>query len=338
MSNFVKTICTIGPASLKEEVIEKLVLEGMDIARLNFSHSSFQQFEYVKTLIDRLNKKHKRKVKMLMDLQGPRIRVGELPGDGIKLEEGQTITFSTDFENRSAIYVNDPYLHQDIQVGHPLYLSNGEIELLVIDKKENEIYAKVIVGGILYSRKGINVPETSLTTSSLTEKDITDARFGVENNVDYIALSFVKDEKDIKRLKDIIGTSKIEIIAKIETKQSILNLEKIVKETDVLMVARGDLGIEVPLEDVPILQKKIIKKGKEIGKRSIVATQMLISMVDHPHPTRAEVSDIANAVLDGAWALMLSDETAFGKHPVASLQYLRRTIKRTEKYIQDKRV
>lgn len=327
-----KTICTIGPSSDREQIIEKLVLGGMDIVRLNFSHSSYEQFNKIKNIIDGLSLKYKRNVKILMDLQGPRMRVGILPLSGLELKEGEKVLFSTKDSKNNAIHINDPYLHIDIKPGQPIYLSNGEMELMVTDKKDTQIETKVIRGGILYSKKGLNVPETDLTTGGLTNKDKNDIKFAVENSVDFIALSFVKDKTDIEEAKSLINSKNIRIIAKIERKQAILNLDEIILSADLIMVARGDLGIEMPIVQLPILQKKIINESKKKGVSCIVATQMLASMVNHHRPTNAEVTDVANAIIDGAWGLMLSDETAFGKYPVEALKYLVETIKEAEKY------
>lgn len=333
-----KTVCTIGPASFDPNVLEQLVITGMDIARFNFSHAEYEKFTEVKDLIREFAKKHNRDVKILMDLQGPRIRVGVMPDEGLELKEDQIVTFTTDSKNKKAIYISDPYLHEDIEPNHPLYLANGDLELLVTAKKGNEIIARVIRGGILYSRKGVNVPETNLTTSGLTEKDLRDIDFGVKSGVDYIALSFVKDGKDIQKARKHLNGAPIKIVSKIERKQAIAHLDEIVRESDVIMVARGDLGIEMPLEAIPPLQKEIIKNCKRHLIPAIVATQMLMSMVDHHRPTRAEVSDVANAVFDGAWAVMLSDESAFGKYPVHSLDYLRRAAEAAEKYMDKAKV
>ncbi|GDX61965.1 hypothetical protein LBMAG33_2750 [Candidatus Levyibacteriota bacterium] len=329
-----QTICTIGPASESSDIIEKLIIEGVDILRLNFSHASYEQFSSVKKNVDFFNKKYQKNIKILIDLQGPRMRVGDLPKNGIELKENAELIFSTDKNEENAIYINDQYLHDDIQVNHPLFLANGDIELIVTGKNNNKIYTSIVRGGTLHSRKAVNVPETNLTTRGLTEKDKKDVIFGIANKVDYFALSFVKDAEDIKQLREIIGESTSKIIAKIELKQSILNINEIINISDAIMVARGDLGIELPLEELPLLQKEIISSCKLVEKKSIVATQMLMSMVGHHRPTRAEVSDVANAVLDGASILMLSDETAFGSYPIESLQYLIRIINRTERFIE----
>lgn len=337
MNNKVKTICTIGPASSSPEVFEKLVETGMDMVRLNFSHASNDQFTHVQKLIVENNGKHKKNVSLMMDLQGPRMRVGEMPKDGLELTENEIVIFSTDINKTSAIHINDPFLHEDIKPQHPMYLANGDIELLVINVKGTEIFTKVIRGGRLYSRKAVNVPETDLTTRGLTPKDIQDVEFGIKHGVDYIAMSFVKDAEDLQELKKHIAGSPVKIISKIEIRQALYNLDEIIKLSDLIMVARGDLGIEVPLEELPLIQKDIIKRTNIVHKPSIVATQMLVSMVNHHRPTRAEVSDVANAVFDGAEYLMLSDETAFGSYPVHALGYLVRTIRKAEQFQADKK-
>lgn len=332
MTRRTKTICTIGPSSESPEILEQLVVLGMDIARLNFSHASYDQFITIQKIIKELNKKHDKNVELLMDLQGPRIRVGVLPDDGVTLTEGQEVVFSTDPSNKDAIYVNDPYLHTDLETDHPIYLSNGDMELTVERISGHEITARVVRPGILYSRKGVNVPETTLTTKTLTEKDYLDIAFGIKYGVQYIAQSFVRNAEDVEKLRACLGENPIKIIPKVERRLALPNLEEIIRASDAVMVARGDLGIELPLEEIPLVQKEIIKIAMRYDKPSIVATQMLMSMVNHYRPTRAEVSDVANAVLDGAWALMLSDETAFGKFPVETLGYLIKTIEKTEEF------
>lgn len=332
MDRQTKTICTIGPASETPEILEKLVEAGMDVARLNFSHAKFEQLTHVKKHINEFNQKHNKDCKILMDLQGPRMRIGELPESGIELKEGEIITFSTNKENKDAIHINDPYLHVHIQPNHPIFIADGNFELYVTEVNGNEIKAKVVRGGILFSRKGVNVPDTDIPMGALTEKDIKDVQFGIENGVDFIALSFVKNGDDLKELRKYTEGTNIKLVAKIERKQALINLDSIIEATDFIMVARGDLGIELPLEEIPLIQKDIIKRASRQGKPCIVATQMLLSMVNHHRPTRAEVSDVANAVLDGAWAVMLSDESAFGKYPIQSLEYLIKAIRVVENF------
>ncbi|MBI4079442.1 MAG: pyruvate kinase [Candidatus Levybacteria bacterium] len=332
MNRKTKIICTIGPACESEDMLDQLISVGMDIARFNFSHASYDGFVKTHDLIKMLGQKYKKNIEILVDLQGPRIRVGQMPKEGQELKEGTTVVFTSDKENKSAIYIDDPYISQNIQIGHPIYLSNGEIELMVIRKKNEEIEAKVIRGGILYSRKAVNVPETVLTTTGLTQKDVKDIWFVLPFGIDYIGQSFIKNAHDIFKLRQLLGNAKAKIIAKIETKQSVHNIDWIVQVADLIMIARGDLGIELPLEDLPLIQKDIINRANIEGKPAIVATQMLSSMVNHHRPTRAEISDVANAVLDGAWGVMLSEETAFGKYPVEAVCYLHKTISKIEEF------
>ena len=332
MARRTQTICTIGPASENPEILEKLVLGGMDIARMNMSHATHEEFLNRCALIAEFNQKHNRNVKVMLDLKGPRMRVGELPEEGIKLEEGQRIEFTTDEKNKDAIYISDPYLHEDIQVNHPLFLVNGEMEVLITEKYGSEIVGVVKRGGTLFSRKAVNVPDTTLTTKGLTDKDVEDIKFGVKVGVDFIAMSFVNDGEDMKKLRELVDDPTIKLIPKIERKQALTNLDEIIEESDVIMVARGDLGIEIPLHELPLIQKYMIHRASMLTTPSIVATQMLLSMVDHARPTRAEVSDVANAVLDGAWGVMLSDETANGNYPVEALKYLVDIVERVEDF------
>lgn len=329
----IKTICTIGPATGTAEMIEKLIVTGMDIARFNMSHKSYEEFLEQQRWIKEYSILHGKDVKILVDLQGPRMRVGAMPEEGIPLTEGQEVVFTTDSANKEAMHINDPYLHQDIAPNHPLYLANGDLELLVTKVDGNEITAKVVRGGILHSRKGVNVPDTSLTTRGLTDKDVQDVQFAVEQGAEMIAMSFVKDAEDLRNLRSLIGNDNIGIVPKIEIKQALLNIDEIIQESDIVMVARGDLGIEVPLYTLPLIQKDIIRRCKVHGVPAIVATQMLMSMTDHHRPTRAEVSDVANAVIDGADYVMLSDETAFGKYPIQALDYLIKTAQHTKDYL-----
>lgn len=330
MDRKTKTICTIGPNSQRPEILEQLVKNGMDIARMNMSHATHDEFNLRKALINEYNTMYGKDVKILMDLQGPRMRVGECGDKGIELREGEIVLFSTNAKNEDAIFVNDPYLHEDIEVDHPMYLANGDLELIITEKNGQDFKALVTRGGTLHSRKGVNLPETNLTTRGLTDKDLADLEFGLKQGIDYVAMSFVKDAEDINNLRTIINNPAIKVIAKIEIKQALYNIDEIIQAVDVIMVARGDLGIEVPLEELPLIQKEMIRRCKKYNTPAIVATQMLMSMVEHYRPTRAEVSDVANAVLDGADILMLSDETAFGKYPVEALKYLVNTARKAE--------
>lgn len=331
-----KIIATIGPASDSPEIIKKLVKEGLDIARFNFSHCTYEEFKARAAKLKKAAKEEGKQIAILQDLQGPRIRVGELPGESRELRDGDVVIFSTNIKNdKEIIFVDEPYLHADIKKGELIYLANGEMKLKVERVQGDKIYARVERGGTLYSRKGVNVPHTKLTTSGLTAKDIKDVKFGLKNGVDYVAISFVQTAGDVLKLKKLVG-SKAKIIAKIETALALKNIDEIIQASDGIMVARGDLGIEVAEEKLPFIQKNLIRQAAWHGKASIVATQMLLSMINNPRPTRAEVSDVANAVLDGADAVMLSDETASGKHPVQALEALVRIARQAEHYYFDK--
>jgi pyruvate kinase len=326
-----KIVATIGPASGSKTMIRRFVAAGMDMARLNFSHGTPDIFnEWIKS-IRGAAKSEKRHVEILQDLQGPRIRVGELPPEGKKLQEGEMISFTTDRRDASAIFIDHARLHLEIHRGDPLYLANGDMELLVERVSGTRIAARVIRGGILHSRKGVNVPRTKLSNSGLTVKDIRDAKFGLKCGVDAMAISFVQTAEDITKLRKIVGT-KTKIIAKIETSLALENIDAIIRASDAIMIARGDLGIEVPIETLPSIQKNLIRHAQWYGKGTITATQMLLSMVDHARPTRAEVSDVANAVWDGTDAVMLSDETASGKYPLESLRMMARVVHEAESF------
>lgn len=324
-------IATIGPRSESKEKLEEFIIAGMNIARMNFSHCTYDEYTQRVSHIQSISKKHGKRVAILQDLQGPRIRVGEISPTGKILRDGETVLFSTkETSDESYIYIDDPYIHLDIKPNDPIFLANGEIELLAEEISGNIIRAKVIRGGILYSRKAVNVPNTTLTTSGLTKKDKEDVKFALDFGVDYIALSFVQLAKDVLDLKKMVG-DKVKIIAKIESAVALKNIDEIIQASDGIMVARGDLGVEIPMGRIPFIQKNLIKHAIWRGKPAIVATQMLSSMINHQYPTRAEVSDIANAVWDGADAVMLSDETAAGKYPLESLKTIISVVREAEK-------
>ncbi|MCK9187020.1 MAG: pyruvate kinase [Candidatus Colwellbacteria bacterium] len=332
-----KIIATIGPKSESPEMLRKLVLAGMDIARMNFSHCTYDEYLARKEALKKICKEEKRDVKILLDLKGPRLRVGELPEEGRELYKDEEIIFSTnkDEAKDGTIFIEDPHLHKDINVGDPLFLTNGAMELVVTKIEETKIFATVLTGGILFSNKAVNVPMTTLTTSSLTNKDIDDIQFGLEHGMDYVALSFVQTKEDVERLRALVG-DKAKIISKIERPIAVKNIDTIIQASDAVMIARGDLGIEMPMEDIPTVQKHIIEHAAWNNIGSIVATQMLLSMIDKNHPTRAEVSDVANAVFDGADAVMLSDETATGDYPVEAVEFMAKIVRKAEKYLYSK--
>lgn len=305
----------------------------MDAVRLNFSHGDYKQFAEIIKNVREVSREHGREIAIIQDLQGPKIRIGELPKTGIKVEDGQVVTLSTT-EEAGTIPVQYKMLGHDVNSGDIILIDDGLIELVVehVNAKKTHITCKVKTGGIILSHKGINVPTASISADPISEKDREDALFGIAHKVDYIALSFVKSAKNIADLRKIINShkSRAKIIAKIERHEAIKNLEEIVKAADAVMVARGDLGVEVPAEQVPLLQKKIIHFCNMEGKPVIVATQMLNSMVENPRPTRAEVSDAATAIFDHADAMLLTNETAVGKYPVEATRVLRKVASAVE--------
>lgn len=332
-----KIIATIGPKTEAPDKLQHLLAAGVDIIRVNFSHANYDQYANIKKTVEDFNKKFKRKVEIMLDLQGPRIRVGIMPEGGLSLKDGETYRFSYSkepYKLGGIIPINNDELYKDIKKGEPLFLCNGEIELLVKEVKRQVITAKVTTGGLLSSKKGINVPHTHIKKGGLTPKDIQDVKFGLKKGMDYIALSFVQTEEDVERLRKVLGkNSKVKIISKIERGIALKNIDRIIAASDVIMVARGDLGIEIPIEDLPITQKNLVRHAHWHNKPTIIATQVMTSMIKNPHPTRAEVSDIANAVFDGADMVMLSDETAVGDYPVQAIKTLRKVLDRSEQYI-----
>lgn len=328
-----KIIATIGPKSEVPDTLERMVEAGFDIARMNFSHCTDAEYRSRKRLLAKFGRKHGKRIAIMQDLQGPRIRVGELPPEGREVREGETIVFSTKREKgNDAIFIDNPKLHKEVRKDEPIYLANGEMELAVAAVKGPRIYANVVRGGVLYSRKAVNVPHTKLSISGLTAKDVRDLRFALREGVDYVAISFVQTAEDVLKAKRIAG-SRAKVVAKIETALALRNIDAIIQASDAIMIARGDLGIEVPVETLPFIQKNLIRHAIWHGKPSITATQILTSMVTHPHPTRAEVSDIANAVFDRTDAIMLSDETASGQYPVRALRTAAKVAAQAEAYM-----
>lgn len=333
-----KIIASIGPKSSDPKVLEDMIIHGMNIARFNFSHANRDEFIKLRNNLLKIGKKLKKEVKIMQDLQGPRIRIGALEGEGIHLKDEEIYGFSYKTKNYDGkiIPISDPELHLDIKKGDPFYLANGALELIVVKVKDEVIYCETIKGGLLGSKKAINVPQTKLRGGGLTPKDIDDVKFGLKEGIDIIALSFVQTADDLERLKNVIkADERVKIIAKIERDIALQNIDGIIQASDGIMVARGDLGIEIPLERIPVVQKNLIRHSHWHRKPAIVATQMLSSMILYPRPTRAEVSDIANAVFDGADAVMLSDETAMGEYPVKSIETMKKIVVHTEKCMND---
>jgi len=329
-----KIVATIGPKSESLEVLPKMIEAGMDVARMNFSHCAPEEYKTRKGIIAEAAPKLGREVAILADLQGPRIRVGKLPEEGRELVRGEKVLFNIKGETDGQIFVDEPSLLESVEIGHPIFLSSGEMELVVTKKNDENFEAEVMRGGVLFSRKGVNAPETHLKMSGLTEKDMSDLEFVLSEGVDYVAISFVQSGADMRRVKDIIK-GRAKTIAKIETAQALKNIDEIIRESDSIMIARGDLGVEIPMERVPFVQKNLVRHAHWYNKGAIVATQMLLSMVQNKKPTRAEVSDVANAILDGADAVMLSDESAGGHYPLESVEMITKIAAETERLFHE---
>ncbi len=329
-----KIVCTIGPSSQDKEVLTKMIKSGMNVARLNMSHGDHSFHKKTIDLIRNLSERLKTHIAILMDLQGPKIRTGKLVKETVVLKKGDIITLTTDeiVGDWERLSINYKQLPEEATKGEKIYLDDGNIELKVIDVKGNDIVCKIVEGGVIRSYRGVNLPDTKIKTPSLTEKDLNDLEFGIDEGVDFVALSFVRKPDDIYDLRQRIESkgANIPIIAKIEKPEAIKNIDKIINASDGIMVARGDLGAETSPQDVPILQKMIIKKCNDAGKPVITATQMLESMISHPRPTRAEASDVANAIFDGTDAVMLSGETALGKYPVNAVKVMTNIAKKVE--------
>ncbi|MBP9836801.1 MAG: pyruvate kinase [Candidatus Pacebacteria bacterium] len=312
-----KIVATLGPSSSSVTMIEKMLLEGLTVARINMSHGDHTTHAQAIKNARLAAKKLKRPLAILQDLSGPKIRIGDFETEDVILINGNTLVLTTEacIGTAKRVHVNYPKLPKEVEVGMYIYLNDGKQKLLVDKITDTEVCTTIISGGVIRGRRGVNIPDANLSVSSLTAKDKKDLIFGLEQGVDFVTLSFVRTADDILQLRKLVEKKPVNIVAKIETKFAIDNLEEIVKVSDVIMVARGDLAIEMPLEKVPVLQKRIIHTANQAGKPVITATQMLDSMRISTTPTRAEVTDIANAILDGTDAVMLSDETAVGAHP-----------------------
>jgi pyruvate kinase len=332
-----KILCTLGPATDSIETLRKLILAGIDGVRLNFSHGSYEFFEKLFININEAGKAENVPLSVLVDLQGPKIRIGELTEPEIELETGSTIEITTENLKGTKQLISTSYnaLMNDAAIGDPVLIDDGRIRLRVTEKKKNSIICNIENGGTLLPKKGLNLPGMKLSTPGITEKDFNDLEFIIKHRVDYIALSFVRSAQDILTLKDWLlkRNSFIPVIAKIEKREAVENFDTILDAADGIMVARGDLGVELPAAEVPVIQKEIIKKCNVVGKPVITATQMLESMIHDPVPTRAEASDVANAVWDGTDVVMLSGETAIGKFPLITVKIMNDIIRNAEKHI-----
>ena len=327
----------MGPSTMNKEVLKKMMLNGLNVCRLNFSHGSYEDHKNSISLIKELNKELDLQVSILGDLQGPKIRTHSMQNDCIKIIEGDELRITSNNKvigTNERISINYEALPKDVKINDRILVDDGKIVLKVISTNNtDEIIVKIINGGNLYSNKGVNFPNTFISQPSLTEKDKKDLDFILENDLDWVALSFVRSARDIIDLKHIISSKKsnAKVIAKIEKPEALNEIDDIIKESNALMIARGDLGVEVPFQEVPLIQKRIIQKCRQSAKPVIVATQMMESMMTNLTPTRAEVNDVANAVLDGTDAVMLSGETSVGKYPVKVIEVIRNIIHEMEK-------
>lgn len=330
-----KIICTLGPSTDKGDVLEQLMLSGMNVARLNFSHDTYENQKKRIDKVKALRTKHNLPVACLLDTKGPEIRLKTFKDERVTLEMGQDFCLTTrDVEGtKDIVSVTHKDLHKDIHVGSSILIDDGLVGLKVVAIKGQDIHCKVENGGTISNRKGVNIPGVELSIPFMSEKDKEDLLFGIKQDVDFVAASFTRTADDIKEMKAFLkanGGEDIRIIAKIENSQGVDNIDSIIEACEGIMVARGDMGVEIPIEEVPIIQKMIIKKAYHAGKVVVTATQMLDSMMSHPRPTRAEATDVANAIYDGTSAIMLSGETAAGDYPVEAVETMVRIALRTE--------
>ena len=331
-----KIVATVGPACDTYDKLLSLVKAGVNVFRLNFSHGSHEDKSKIIEHIRKINSTEPFNIAILGDLQGPKLRVGEIEGGSMLVEEGEILTFTNTklVGNKERIYVSYPNLHDDVKIGNIIMIDDGKLEVKVISiEKNHDVKVQVKLGGILSSKKGLNLPDTKISLPAITEKDEGDLAFIIEQKLDWVALSFVRRVNDIVGLREKLNQkkSKTKIIAKIEMPEALTNLREIILESDGIMVARGDLGVELPVEQVPLIQKQIIRKSIHRAKPVIVATQMMESMIDRTKPNRSEITDVANAVLEGADAVMLSGETATGNYPTLVVETMRKIIMEVER-------
>jgi len=332
-----KVIATLGPATSTKEVLTSLISAGVDVCRVNFSHGSYEDHARVIGYVREINLELGLHTAILADLQGPKLRIGEVENNGVELIVGEEVTITTEkcIGTAKRVYITYPQFPQDVQKGELVMIDDGKIHLKVKStNKKNEVVAEVIHGGILSSKKGVNLPNTKISLPCLTKKDLEDLDFALEHEVEWIGLSFVRRASDIIELKDIIHKREknARVVAKIEKPEAIEDIDSIIKNTDALMVARGDLGVEVPMENVPLIQKMLVNKCLKASIPIIIATQMMESMITNYTATRAEVNDVANSVMDGADAVMLSGETSVGKFPVRVIETVQKILTRVEEF------
>ncbi len=340
MCDYIKTkiVCTLGPATDDDQTLEAMILAGMNVARLNFSHGSYEDHKRRADKVKEISKKLGIPVALLLDTKGPDMRVGTFEGGSAEVKAGDSFVFTTlpwegSSEKAQVLYDKLP---QKVSAGNTIMVDDGLVQMVVTDVNKTDVVCRVVIGGKISNNKSVNVPQVKLDIPFLRENDVRDLLFGIENDFDFVAASFTRSASDILSIKKILeenGGGDIRIIAKIENFEGIENIDEILKVSDGVMVARGDMGVEIPFEEIPALQKMIIKKTMESGKPAITATQMLESMIHNPRPTRAEITDVANAIYDGTSAIMLSGETAVGKYPVEAVSTMSRIAKKTEEDI-----
>ena len=333
-----KIVCTLGPATDKGDVLENLIRNGMNVARCNFSHGSYQEHKKRIDRVKELRETYHTATAIMLDTKGPEIRLGLFKGQGTDLKEGQKFTLYAEERegDKDGISITYPNLYQDVEVGTTILIDDGLVEMEVVELEGTKIVCLVKNGGKISDHKGVNVPDAKLSMPFLSDKDKEDLLFGIQNDVDFVAASFVRRADDIRKMRKFLddhGGYDVHIIAKIENREGVENIDEILQAAEGVMVARGDMGVEIPYEEVPVIQKMMIKKGMEAGKQIITATQMLDSMMKNPRPTRAETTDVANAIYDGTGAIMLSGETAAGLYPVEALETMVRIADRTEQDI-----
>ena len=337
-----KIVCTLGPVSENEETLRELIKNGLNVCRLNFSHGSHEEHKGRMDLVKKLREELNMPTAILLDTKGPEIRTGQFDAPEVLLEEGQTftITMKDVMGNKEMCTVSYKGLANDVKPGDTILIDDGLVGLTVKEVNGDDIVCEVQNSGIVKNHKGVNVPGVKVNLPAITEKDRSDIEFGIEQGIDFIAASFVRKVSDVLAIREILeenNATHIKIISKIENQEGVDNLDEIIEVSDGIMVARGDLGVEIPTEEIPVVQKLMIKKCNEAGKPVITATQMLDSMIRNPRPTRAEVTDVANAIYDGTDAIMLSGETAAGKYPVEAVKTMATIAKRAEETIRNKK-
>lgn len=337
-----KIVCTIGPASANRKMMLSMIKEGMDVARLNFSHGDHEYHKNSCMLIRRCSEELKKPIAIIQDLQGIKIRVGRIQNGFVELKKNSEVFLSNGngISNEKNIFISYPTLRKDLKIKDMVLFDDGLIQACVIGKTKNAVKIKIVEGGLLKEKKGVNLPNTKITLSTFTEKDKKDLAFGLKMGIDYVALSFVRTAEDIKSVKRWLKKrrARVSVIAKIERPEALDDIDNILNEVEGIMIARGDLGVEMPPEKIPMIQKTLINKANAKGKFVITATQMLESMTEHSRPSRAEATDVANAVIDGTDALMLSAETATGKYPLNAVAMMSRIIQYTESRIHKQKI